>query len=103
MAPIDCYTTSGNDLLTCALDDLVGAAGGDALFGVLIGGTALFALWWVSDGDLALPAVVAILSGALLTSVLPSEYDTIAKTVMFLGLAAGIYAVGKTYVLERRV
>lgn len=102
MAPeISCYTTQGNNLLAdCVLPDLVGAAGGEALFGILVGGTAMFVLWWAADGDAGVPATVAILSASLMLSVLPAQFRTIATTIMLLGLAAGIFAVAQRYFMS---
>lgn len=90
----------GNDMLRAALDDLVWAAGGEATFGVLIGGTVVLSFWIAGDGDLSMPAVVTVLIGGLMFPLLPPTYLNIARVVSFIGLVAGILAAGEKYYLE---
>lgn len=88
-----CYTTQGNNLLTCALDDIVAAFGGEAMFGLLVGGAITFALYLAGDGDVRTPAAVLILISGTIFGALPSRYATMGLTFGVLGLAAAIYTV----------
>lgn len=101
--PLDCYATPGNNLLTCVLDDAVGAFGGQALFGLIIGSAVLFSLWWANDGRIGTPAVVVLISGGILLPLLPAQYATAARAFAFIGLVAAIIAVGQRYFLDPNI
>jgi len=90
----------GNDMLQAALDDLVFAAGGEAIFGLLVGGVLILALWIAGDGDLATPATITVLVGGVLFPILSGDYLNIARVVAFLGLAGVILATIEKYYLE---
>lgn len=87
-------------MLEAALTDLAGAVGGQEMFGLIGGGTLMLVLYLASDGGMATPAVVMTLVGGLLISTLPPGYQTMAQVVIFLGLAAGVWAVLRKYALE---
>ena len=97
----DCYGGVGSSdvLADCTLPQLVSALGGEGLFALFVGGVAMYVMWEAADHEPAVPATVAILSGGLLLPILPSEYATVARTIMLLGLAAGIYAVARRYAM----
>jgi len=97
---LDCYTTPGNDLLGCALGDFASSLGGDIMFGLVIGGVAIFVLWQTSDHSIGLPAVFLMLGGAFIVSALPAQYVGMAQAIMVLGLAAALFAVARRYVLD---
>lgn len=104
MAPeLDCYTTVGNNYLTCILDDVVVALGGQAAFGLIVGSAVLFSLWWANDGRLGTPAVVVLISGGLMLPLLPPQYATVAQAFAFLGLVAAVVAVGQRYFLDPNI
>lgn len=88
------------DLVRALLDDLVFAAGGEATFGVILGGTVIFAFYLAGDGDFATPAVLTVLLGVIMFPLLPSSYLNIARVVAFLGLVAAIMAGLEKYYLE---
>jgi len=48
---LDDYLDGG--LVEAALSDIVGAVGGEATFGALVGGTVVTSFWLAGDGDLA--------------------------------------------------
>lgn len=101
MAPaLDCYTTAGNDLLTCLLDDSVAAFGGEAMMGTVIGAAIILAGFWANDGRMGTPAVIVIVSGGLLVPLLPAPYAGVARAIMFIGLVAAAVAVGQRYLLR---
>lgn len=104
MAPaLDCYSTPGNNLLACVLDDAVGAFGGQAVFGLIVGTAVLFSLWWANDGRIGTPAVVVLISGGLMLPLLPAQYATLAQAFAFIGLVAAIVAVGQRYFLDPNI
>jgi len=100
MADLDCYSQPGNDLMQCALDDMAGSLGGDIMFGLVIGGVALFVLWQVNDHQIGLPATFLILGGGFLLPTLPPGYLDMARSIMLVGLAAVLFAVARRYVLN---
>lgn len=101
MAPaLGCYSTPGNNLMTCVLDDVVAALGGEASFGLIVGGAVLFSLWWANDGRLGTPAVVVLVTGGILLPLLPAQYATIAQAFAFIGLVASIVVIGQRYFLD---
>lgn len=89
---LDCYTSQG-DRLACAFQDFASATGGEAVFGLLLGGALLLSFYVASDGSIAVPAVILTLTGAFLVPILPGQVAGIAGTVIIMGLAAGIFAV----------
>lgn len=98
---IDCYTTPGNDLLGgCLLPDVVAGLGGQALFGLIVGGAALAALVKANDYHIGTPAVVVLGGGAMLIPLLPAQYAQVARAIAFVGLVAALVAVGKRYFLD---
>lgn len=104
MAPdLGCYSTAGNNLLTCVLDDAVAAFGGQAVFGLIVGSAILFSLWWANDGRIGVPAVVVLVSAGLMLPLLPAQYATIARAFAFIGLVAAIIAVGQRYFLDPNI
>lgn len=93
-----CYF--GGDALSCLLDQLVAAFGGEALFGILLGGV-IFAVFWVAaEGDLATPTVALILSGTVIIAMVPANYQAIAGGVVLIGLAAALFQGLQKYVLS---
>lgn len=85
------------DYLSCGLSWLTRATGGEGMFGLLIGGTVLFALWYAGDGRIDLPATLTILFGTILIPTLPGSFAGIAETIIILGLAAGVFSIAKKY------
>lgn len=88
----------GNDLMGCAAQSLVEPFG-IALFGLLVAGGMILGIWFAGDGDLATPAVLAILLGGIFLPVLSGGYVRIAQMFMFLGLVAALLAVARKYVM----
>lgn len=95
---LGCYL-DGVDLMTCALDDLVAATGGEALFSVLVGGLVLLCFYIAGRGSTAVPTVMTLLLGSLMIPLLPGEYADMAYAVVALGIAFGAMAVAKRYML----
>lgn len=95
---LDCYVSQG-DRLGCAFNDFAGATGGEAMFGLLLGGALLLAFYVASDGSVAVPAVILTLTGAFLVPILPVQVAGIAGTVIIMGLGAGIFAGLRRYTL----
>lgn len=101
MAPdLDCYTTTGNDLLACLLDDSVAAFGGEAMMGLILGSFILLTGYWANDGRMGVPAVILTVGGGVLVPMLPAAYAGLARTFMFMGLVVAAVVVGQRYFLE---
>lgn len=93
-----CYE-EGNDIMGCIADDAV-APFGTALFGLLVAGGMILGIWFAGDGDLATPAVLAILLGGIFLPFLSGGYVRIAQMFMFIGLVAALLAVAQKYVMS---
>jgi hypothetical protein len=93
-----CYF--GGDALSCLLDQLVAAFGGEALLGVLMGGVIFAVFWIASEGDLATPTVALILSGTVTIAMVPANYQRIAGGVVLIGIAAALFQAMQKYVLS---
>jgi hypothetical protein len=93
-----CYI--GGDALTCLLDQLVAAFGGEALFGVLLAGVIFVVFYVASEGDLAAPTVALLLSGTVTMAMIPPAYQQIATGVVVIGVAAALFQGIQKYVLS---
>ena len=93
-----CYF--GGDALACLLGQQVSAFGGEALYGLLLGSVLFVVFYIASEGSLATPTVVLILTGTVIVGMLPANYQSIAFGVVVIGLAAAIWQVIKTYILS---
>jgi len=96
VAQLGCYTSKG-DRLECIFSDLAAATGGEALFGLFLGGVLLTAFYIASNGSIAVPALVLMLTGAVLVPMLPGNVSGIAGTIIILGLAAAVFAALRRY------
>jgi hypothetical protein len=105
MNPIQIETTGSclvgsTDLFGCAMDTIVGAFGGPGVFGLLVGGVLILALFLAGNGNITTPAVVLVLIGGVTFPLLTGSYGAIARSFTFLALAAAVFAVLRRYVLE---
>lgn len=91
-----CYF--GGSALTCLLDQLVAAFGGEAIFGLLAGAGIFLVFWVASEGDLAAPTVALVLTGSVSVAMVPAGYQDLAYGVVVVGLAAVLWAILKQYV-----
>lgn len=93
-----CYF--GGDALTCLLDQLVGATGGEALFGLMAGALLFMAFYVASEGDMATPTVALILTGTVFVPMVPGSYGDIGIGIIVIGLGAAVWQVLQKYVLS---
>lgn len=96
---ISCLTSSG-DALACMLAATVTAVGGEANFGMLVGGVWVLATYVSSGYHPAPPSIGTILLGALLVPSLPPQYRGIATTIMLVGFIVSVFFIGKKYFLQ---
>lgn len=96
-----CYF--GGSALQCLLDQLVSAAGGEALFGLIAGAVIFVAFYIASNGDLAAPTVALILTGTVFVPMVPGNYGTISAAIVLIGLGAAVWQVLQKYVLSPAV
>lgn len=89
MDALSCYT-DGLNWLQCGLDQLTVSAGGEGMFGLLVGGVLLLAFYMVSGGRLATASTLTVLIGGILVPALPAAYQGIAMAIMFLGLVGAV-------------
>lgn len=95
---LDCYVSSG-DRLSCIFEDWAVAAGGEAVFGFLLAGALLFALYQASE-TIIVPAVVLTLFAGFLVPLLPGPASAIAGSVVVVGIAVAIFAALRRYTLS---
>jgi len=91
---------SDGNLLELLLGMLTSSFGGEGMFGVIIGGSTIFAFYLAGEGDLAAPTVLLVLAGGFLWPVLPGAYAGFGRSLLILGLASGFIAVARRYVLN---
>lgn len=73
---------------------------GTSVFALIIGFAVLAMLYYASDGRWSVPAVVLTLSGAWLTSQVPAQFGGMTKSLIIVGLIAGIFAVAERFFLR---
>ena len=89
-----CYTDNPMNMLDgCALPQITDALGGEATFGLIIGGAMIATMWRAGGGYIGVPAVLTILFGGLLMPILPSDYQGMAYSIIIVGIAAAAWAV----------
>lgn len=96
-----CYL--GSDALTCLIDQWINAFGGPELFGLLVASTIFIVMYIASDGSISVPAVAILLIGGPLIPLLPAQYSSLATTIVFIGLAAAVFAALQRYVANPSV
>jgi hypothetical protein len=91
----NCLADHWNDALgECVFPAAVGAVGGEAMLGLLVGvtvvgGTAL------SGGNTATPAALLLVVGSVLVGMLPASYHGLAYAFVIVGLAAAVYKLAE--------
>lgn len=96
--PLEPYEDGG--LLDASLNDIAGAIGGDANYAALVVGLVFVSLYVAGKRDFATPAILLMVVGGIAIPLLPGGYRKIAGTVVILGFATGLLAVGRRYVLS---
>lgn len=84
---------------SAALDPITGLIG-DGLFAMFLGGSILLSFYLAGRGDLVAPVSVLMIFSFLLVPALPASMAGIAYSIALVGLAGGMLAVGRRYVLE---
>lgn len=71
---------------------------GEALMGTILAG-ALIMGFWIYSGDVVLPSILVLLLGGILTAALPGSIVNIARVMIVIGMASGLLAAARKYVL----
>lgn len=100
---LDCYSNNPRRMQWCALNDITAAFGGQGLFGLLLAGLVFVGGYFVTDGDIVTPSVVLLLLGGILIPGLPSQYQTLALTLMFAGGVGAVMQLLGKYVFSASV
>lgn len=100
---LDCYTNNPRSMLTCALDDITAAFGGQGLFGLTVAGLVFIGGYIITDGDIVVPSVMLLLLGGILIPGLPAQYQTLALTLMFAGGVGAVMQLLGKYVFSASV
>jgi len=89
---LGCYAQGvEGDLTQCTLDATLGAGPAPGLIGLMMAGTIMTSLYIAGNGSIVVPAVVTILFGSVLVPVLPPQFQTLAYTVVVIGVAAAAF------------
>jgi len=97
---LGCYVNNPLAMLDqCLLPQLVGAAGGPALFGVLIS-VGIFGSLGVAGNDIAPIAVLLVLVGGVAVPLLPPAYSQLAVSIVIVSLAVAVMGIANRYVLS---
>jgi len=97
IGPLQSDIQPGTDLLSWALGEIATAFGGPEVFGLLGGSVLLLAFYLASDGGLATPATLTVLTGGLLIGALPAGYQSMALVVIFIGIVGALLAGFEKY------
>jgi predicted benzoate:H+ symporter BenE len=96
---IGCLTNK-QDGFQCMLDSMVGAFGGEAVMGFVVGGMLILSLYIGSSYHPAPPSIGTMLLGGILVPVLPPQHQTTAQVVMLMGFILGVFVLLRRYVME---
>lgn len=89
--------TDPDSIAQAVIDVFAAGLLGEALFGALVGGAVMLGMYIYSD-DMALPTVLLILLSSFVLQQLPGAIQGFAVGLLWLGLAAGIFEVGRRYI-----
>lgn len=89
-----------SDGYSCMLDAYTGAAGGEAMFTLIVGGFVLLVFYVGSDYHPGPVSVATLLLGGILIPALPPQYGSVGGTVVLLGFILGVWAIIRTFFLE---
>lgn len=81
------------------LPELTGTIG-SSVFALIIGFAVLTMLYYASGGRWSIPAIVITLSGAWLTSQVPAQFGSLTKSLIIVGLVAGVFAMARRFFLR---
>lgn len=95
---LSCYTSNPLGMHWCALDQISAAFGGQGVFGLFVGGLVFTVGYFTTDGDVVTPSVILILLGGILIPSLPSQYQMLAATLMFVGGVGAVMQLLNRYV-----
>ena len=90
----------GGSALSCLIQKLVSAFGGEAMFALFLAAFIFVIFYIASEGDLAVPTVALILTGTVTVPMLPAQFARISYAVVLIGLAAAVWQGLQKYVLS---
>jgi hypothetical protein len=97
---VDLVFDNPRQLLSEVIFPELTAQTGDAIFGLFIGFAVLMMLYIASDRHWGPPAIVLTLSGAWLTSVVPAQFAGVVKSLIIIGIVAGLLAIAERFFLR---
>ena len=91
---VSCFAqgTEGS-MSQCVLDGVFSAGPAPSLVGLGIAGVMLSSFYIAGDGSVVVPAVLLILFGSILITMLPAQFVGLAYSLTALGIAAAVFAV----------
>lgn len=80
------------DMTQCVMDGLFAAGPAPGLVGLVMVGVLMGSLYIAGNGDLVVPAIVAILLGSVMVPILPPQFQIYAYTVVVIGGTVAVFA-----------
>ena len=87
---VGCMLEESTTMTECLVEAAFSAGPTPSLMGLMFSGTLLTSLYLAGNGSIIVPAVVTILLGSAMISVLPAQFVTFAYTVVAIGVAAAM-------------
>lgn len=97
---VDLVLDNPRQLLTKVIFPELTGQMGEAIFGLFIGFGVLMMLYIAADRRWGPPAIVLTLAGAWLTSVVPVQFAGVVRSLIIIGIAAGVIAIAKRFFLR---
>jgi hypothetical protein len=79
------------DMTACVMDGIFAAGPAPGLMGLVLAGTLITSLYIAGDGTVIVPAVVTILLGSIMVPVLPPQFQTLAYTLVVIGVTVAAF------------
>ena len=85
--------------LDVVLDPYVSLLGEGLVAGILAG--SLLVGFWIHSNNIAIPAIILLLLGGVLSATLPAPFLNLARSLIIIGMAAALFSVARSYIIDR--
>ena len=90
---VSCFAQGTQGSVTqCVVDGMFSAGPAPSLIGLGISGVLLSSFYIAGDGSIVVPAVLLILFGSVLITMLPAQFVGLAYSLTAIGIAAAVFA-----------
>jgi len=89
---VSCFAQGTEGTMSqCVLDGVFSAGPAPSLIGLGIAGVMLSSFYIAGDGSIVVPAVLLILFGSVLITMLPAQFVGLAYSLTAIGIAAAVF------------